>query len=121
LQRRLRRRGGGLSLRRRHRHRYRRLHPEPPPPPRRWGGPTPPLPPAGGGVGATKPSYGRVSQRGIYPSAVSLDHPGPIARSARDAGLLLQGMAGFDAADPTTQDVPVPDLPAGIAPGARRP
>ena len=64
-----------------------------------------------------KPTYGRVSQRGIYPNAVSLDHPGPIARSARDAGLLLQGMAGFDAQDPTTEDVPVPDFTAGIEAG----
>jgi aspartyl-tRNA(Asn)/glutamyl-tRNA(Gln) amidotransferase subunit A len=69
------------------------------------------------GVVGLKPTYGRVSQRGIYPNAVSLDHPGPIARSARDAGLLLQGMAGFDAADPTTEDVPVPDFTAGIEAG----
>jgi aspartyl-tRNA(Asn)/glutamyl-tRNA(Gln) amidotransferase subunit A len=69
------------------------------------------------GVVGLKPTYGRVSQRGIYPNAVSLDHPGPIARSARDAGLLLQGMAGFDAQDPTTEDVPVPDFTAGIEAG----
>ena len=69
------------------------------------------------GVVGLKPTYGRVSQRGIYPNAVSLDHPGPIARSARDAGLLLQGMAGFDAGDPTTEDVPVPDFTAGIEAG----
>ena len=69
------------------------------------------------GVVGLKPTYGRVSQRGIYPNAVSLDHPGPIARSARDAGLLLQGMAGFDGQDPTTEDVPVPDFTAGIEAG----
>jgi aspartyl-tRNA(Asn)/glutamyl-tRNA(Gln) amidotransferase subunit A len=69
------------------------------------------------GVVGLKPTYGRVSLRGIYPNALSLDHPGPIARSARDAGLLLQGMAGWDPDDATTENVPVPDFTAGIEAG----
>lgn len=66
------------------------------------------------GVVGLKPTYGRVSLRGIYPNALSLDHPGPIARSARDAALLLGGMAGWDPADATTENVPVPDFTEGI-------
>jgi aspartyl-tRNA(Asn)/glutamyl-tRNA(Gln) amidotransferase subunit A len=64
-----------------------------------------------------KPTYGRVSIRGIYPNAVSLDHAGPITRTARDAGLLLGAMAGHDRRDPTSADVPVPDFTAGIDAG----
>ena len=69
------------------------------------------------GVVGLKPTYGRVSLRGIYPNALSLDHPGPIARTARDAGLLLQGMAGWDPDDPTSENVPVPDFTEGIEAG----
>jgi aspartyl-tRNA(Asn)/glutamyl-tRNA(Gln) amidotransferase subunit A len=69
------------------------------------------------GVVGLKPTYGRVSLRGIYPNALSLDHPGPIARTARDAGLLLQGMAGWDPLDATTENVPVPDFTEGIDAG----
>ena len=69
------------------------------------------------GVVGLKPTYGRVSLRGIYPNALSLDHPGPIARSARDAGLVLQGMAGWDPDDPTSENVPVPDFTEGIEAG----
>ena len=69
------------------------------------------------GVVGLKPTYGRVSLRGIYPNALSLDHPGPIARTARDAALLLQGMAGWDPDDPTSENVPVPDFTEGIEAG----
>jgi aspartyl-tRNA(Asn)/glutamyl-tRNA(Gln) amidotransferase subunit A len=66
------------------------------------------------GIVGLKPTYGRVSIRGIYPNAVSLDHAGPLTRTARDAGLLLAGMAGYDRHDPTSADVPVPDFTADI-------
>ena len=69
------------------------------------------------GIVGLKPTYGRVSLRGIYPNAISLDHAGPLARTARDAGLLLQGMAGYDRHDPTSVDVPVPDFTAEIETG----
>ncbi len=69
------------------------------------------------GVVGLKPTYGRVSLRGIYPNALSLDHPGPIARTARDAGLLLQGMAGWDPDDPTSENVAVPDFTERIEAG----
>jgi aspartyl-tRNA(Asn)/glutamyl-tRNA(Gln) amidotransferase subunit A len=69
------------------------------------------------GIVGLKPTYGRVSIRGIYPNAVSLDHAGPLTRTARDAGLLLGAMAGYDHHDPTSADVPVPDFTAAIEAG----
>ncbi len=69
------------------------------------------------GVVGLKPTYGRVSLRGIHPNAISLDHAGPLARTARDAGLLLGGMAGYDRLDPTSVDVPVPDYTGRIDAG----
>ena len=69
------------------------------------------------GIVGLKPTYGRVSLRGIYPNALSLDHAGPLTRTARDAGLLLGAMAGYDRHDPTSADVPVPDFTAEIEAG----
>ena len=69
------------------------------------------------GIVGLKPTYGRVSIRGIHPNAISLDHAGPLARTARDAGLLLGAMAGYDRLDPTSADVPVPDYTARIDAG----
>jgi aspartyl-tRNA(Asn)/glutamyl-tRNA(Gln) amidotransferase subunit A len=69
------------------------------------------------GIIGLKPTYGRVSLRGIYPNALSLDHAGPLTRTARDAGLMLGAMAGYDRRDPTTADVPVPDYTADIEAG----
>lgn len=63
------------------------------------------------GLTGLKPTMGRVSLRGIIPLTYTRDHPGPLARDARDAALLLQVMAGTDPADPRTLDQPpVPDL-----------
>jgi aspartyl-tRNA(Asn)/glutamyl-tRNA(Gln) amidotransferase subunit A len=71
------------------------------------------------GVVGLKPTFGRVSRTGIVPHSWSLDHAGPLALSVRDAALLLNVLAGFDARDPGSADVPVPDftaqLDAGIA------
>jgi aspartyl-tRNA(Asn)/glutamyl-tRNA(Gln) amidotransferase subunit A len=70
------------------------------------------------GVVGLKPTYGRVSRTGGLPLAWSLDHAGPIARSVADCAVVLQAIAGFDASDPGSADVPVPDfselLGAGI-------
>src|SRR5580704_8858458 len=52
------------------------------------------------GISGIKPTYGLVSRAGILPLAFSLDHAGPMAWTAEDCGLLLQGMAGPDAEDP---------------------
>jgi aspartyl-tRNA(Asn)/glutamyl-tRNA(Gln) amidotransferase subunit A len=62
------------------------------------------------GTVGLKPTYGRVSCRGVIPLALSLDHVGPMTRSVRDAALMLQALAGYDPGDPASQDVPVPDF-----------
>ncbi len=71
-----------------------------------------------GGVGL-KPTHGRVSLRGICPNVLSLDHPGPMTRSALDAALFLQALAGFDPLDFKTRDVPVPNYTANIERGVK--
>jgi aspartyl-tRNA(Asn)/glutamyl-tRNA(Gln) amidotransferase subunit A len=54
------------------------------------------------GVVGFKPTFGRVSVHGVFPLAASFDHVGPIARSAMDAALLLNCIAGRDPLDPTS-------------------
>ena len=61
------------------------------------------------GVVGLKPTYGRVSLRGIIPLSWTLDHCGPICRTVEDSSLMLQAMAGFDPLDPASNNVPVPD------------
>lgn len=71
------------------------------------------------GVVGLKPTYGRVSLRGAIPLAWSLDHAGPMARTVRDVALLLQLIAGYDASDPVSADVPTDDYFADIEAGVR--
>ncbi len=59
------------------------------------------------GITGLKPTYGRVSRLGMIAFASSLDQGGPMAGSAEDCALLLEAMAGFDAADSTSVDRPV--------------
>jgi aspartyl-tRNA(Asn)/glutamyl-tRNA(Gln) amidotransferase subunit A len=66
------------------------------------------------GTVGLKPTYGRVSKRGVYPLAWSLDTVGPIARTVEDAALLLNVLAGHDPADPTTSPLPVADALADL-------
>jgi aspartyl-tRNA(Asn)/glutamyl-tRNA(Gln) amidotransferase subunit A len=54
------------------------------------------------GVVGLKPTYGRVSLRGIMPLSWNLDHAGPITRKVEDAALLLQVMGGYDELDPVS-------------------
>ena len=61
------------------------------------------------GIAGLKPTYGRVSRRGVFPNTFTMDHCGPLTRSAEDIALFLQVIAGFDAADPGSEDTPVPD------------
>ncbi len=66
------------------------------------------------GITGLKPTYGRVSRYGMIAYASSLDQGGPMARSAEDAAILMQTMAGFDEKDSTSVDQPVPDYSASL-------
>lgn len=66
------------------------------------------------GITGLKPTYGRVSRLGMVAFASSLDQAGPLARSAEDCAILLATMAGVDARDSTSADVPVPDYAATL-------
>ena len=66
------------------------------------------------GVVGLKPTYGRVSARGVIPLSVSLDHVGPFARTVADVAIILQAIAGFDAKDKTSVDHPVEDYVTAI-------
>lgn len=61
------------------------------------------------GITGLKPTYGRVSRYGMIAYASSLDQGGPMARSAEDAAIILQAMAGFDSKDSTSANQPVSD------------
>jgi amidase len=71
------------------------------------------------GLTGIKPTWGRVSRHGIFPLADSLDHVGPMCRSAADAAAVLGVIAGADANDPTSLQAPVPNYLAGIGDGVR--
>ena len=66
------------------------------------------------GVVGLKPTYGRVSARGVIPLSLSLDHIGPIARTVSDAAVILQAIAGYDARDANSADMPVRDYLASL-------
>ena len=66
------------------------------------------------GIVGLKPTYGRVSLRGVLPLAWSLDHVGPMTWTVADAAIMLQAMAGYDPEDVTSVDAPVPDYVAGL-------
>ncbi len=76
-------------------------------------------PSAANGVTGLKPTWGRVSRHGAVELAASLDHVGPMARSAADLAVLMQAMAGYDLADPTSRAEPVPDYAAEAVGGVR--
>jgi aspartyl-tRNA(Asn)/glutamyl-tRNA(Gln) amidotransferase subunit A len=66
-----------------------------------------------------KPTYGRVSSRGVIPLSSSLDHVGPLAATVEDAAVVLQAVAGYDAGDITSVDVPVADYVSALREGAK--
>jgi aspartyl-tRNA(Asn)/glutamyl-tRNA(Gln) amidotransferase subunit A len=66
------------------------------------------------GITGLKPTYGRVSRYGMIAYASSLDQGGPMAKTAEDAAILLQVMAGFDQRDSTCSETPVPDYAATL-------
>jgi len=61
------------------------------------------------------PTYGRVSRYGLIAFASSLDHIGPLAKTVKDAAIVLQAIAGRDPMDSTSADLPVPDYVAELA------
>jgi amidase len=75
------------------------------------------FPSAANGLTGLKPTWGRVSRYGAFELAATLDHIGPMTRSAADAGAMLGAIAGADAKDPTASQLPVPDYLADTAKG----
>lgn len=75
------------------------------------------FPSAANGITGLKPTWGRVSRHGAFELAASLDHIGPMARSAADAAALLQAIAGADPLDPTASQWAVPDYLARMTLG----
>jgi aspartyl-tRNA(Asn)/glutamyl-tRNA(Gln) amidotransferase subunit A len=70
------------------------------------------------GVFGLKPTYGRLSRAGVFPFATSLDHVGPLARSARDLALSYDAMQGYDPADPICADRAIEPVAALLQRGA---
>ncbi len=69
------------------------------------------------GIAGLKPTYGRVSRRGVTPLAFSLDHCGPMTWTVADCALMMNALAGYDAKDPASANVPVPDYMATLGQG----
>ncbi len=69
------------------------------------------------GLVGIKPTYGRVSRRGVFPLSWTLDHCGPLSRDVEDSAVTLQVLAGHDPEDAASADVPVPDYRAGLQDG----
>lgn len=71
--------------------------------------------PAGmNGIVGLKPSYGRISRRGIFPLSWTQDHAGPMTRTVEDCAIMMQALSGYDPADPGSVDTPVPDYMASL-------
>ncbi len=77
------------------------------------------FPSAANGCTGLKPSWGRVSRYGVFELAATLDHIGPMTRSAADAGAMLGAIAGADPDDPTASPRQVPNYLAGMKRGLR--
>ena len=75
------------------------------------------FPAAACGTVGIKPTWGRVSRYGVLALAESLDHVGPMTRSAADAGIMLQVLAGHDPNDPTSLRARVPAMLSGLGKG----
>lgn len=69
------------------------------------------------GVVGFKPTFGRISTRGVLPLSWNLDHVGVLTRTVADAAFLFQILAGYDPQDPASQDVPLEDVLANLEGG----
>jgi amidase len=75
------------------------------------------FPSAACGIVGLKPTYGRVSRRGVFPLGESLDHIGPMTRTVADASAMLAVIAGHDPADSTSRREPLEDYRAALERG----
>jgi aspartyl-tRNA(Asn)/glutamyl-tRNA(Gln) amidotransferase subunit A len=71
------------------------------------------------GVVGLKPTYGRVSLRGVFPLSWNLDHAGPLTKTVKDAAILLQVIARYDELDPASINVPVADYLSSLDGGVK--
>jgi len=71
------------------------------------------------GVVGIKPTYGRVSRKGLVAFASSLDQIGTLGASVEDAAVLLQAVAGHDPRDATSSNLPVPDFCSSVSDGVK--
>src|SRR5215212_8200380 len=67
------------------------------------------------GLIGLKPTYGRVSRRGVFPLSYTLDHCGPLTRTVEDCALMMQALAAYDPLDPASAEMPVPDYRAALS------
>jgi amidase len=77
------------------------------------------FPSAVNGIVGLKPTFGRISRRGVHPFSTTLDHVGPFARTVTDVGLLYQAVAGYDESDPFSVDAEAGDPLATISGSVR--
>jgi aspartyl-tRNA(Asn)/glutamyl-tRNA(Gln) amidotransferase subunit A len=72
------------------------------------------------GVVGIKPTFGRVSKRGLFPLSWTLDHVGPLTRTVKDNALLVNVLAGHDPEDPYSTDRPAEDFACDLQRDVRR-
>jgi aspartyl-tRNA(Asn)/glutamyl-tRNA(Gln) amidotransferase subunit A len=72
------------------------------------------------GIVGLKPTYGRVSLRGVVPLSWTLDHAGPMTKCVRDAAIMLSAMAGYDPLDPTSANERVPSFTRALKGGVKK-
>ncbi|MDY7020246.1 MAG: Asp-tRNA(Asn)/Glu-tRNA(Gln) amidotransferase subunit GatA [Cyanobacteriota bacterium] len=72
------------------------------------------------GIVGMKPTYGLVSRYGLVAYASSLDQIGPLARTVKDAAILLQAIAGYDSKDATSLNVKIPDYLSTLKPKLKK-
>jgi aspartyl-tRNA(Asn)/glutamyl-tRNA(Gln) amidotransferase subunit A len=71
------------------------------------------------GIVGLKPTYGRISTRGVFPLSWNLDHAGTLARTVKDTALLLQVLAGYDPHDPASIDITVDEILTKLEEGVK--
>ena len=72
------------------------------------------------GIVGLKPTYGRVSRRGVFPLSYTLDHCGPLTRTVEDCALMMQVLAGHDPLDPASRRCAGARIRRGADAAARR-